>query len=60
MANACPNLLLEPKLERPFPFTKQQIKVKSYCIHTSRENFDPHIGCGECHPLPPIFEQEKI
>jgi hypothetical protein len=54
-ANACENMVLEPRLERPFPFIKQRVAVKSYCVKTMRESFDPHIGCGECHPLPSIF-----
>lgn len=56
-ANACSNLVLEPRLERPFPFLKRQVRVKSYCIRTGREGFDPHIGCGECHLLPSIFTE---
>jgi hypothetical protein len=59
LANACPNLILQPQLERPFPFLKQRVKVKTYCTQTSRAGFDPHIGCGECHPLPPIFTGEQ-
>lgn len=57
-ANACKNLVLEPHLGRPFPFTKNQVKVKAYCSKSLREGFDPHIGCGECHPLPPAFTGE--
>jgi len=44
-----------PTLERPFPFIKQRVKVTAMCIKTIRSGFDPHVGCGECHPLPPIF-----
>jgi hypothetical protein len=58
-ANACPNLILEPRLERPFPFLKQRVSINTYCTKTLRESFDPHIGCGECHPVPPIFEKES-
>lgn len=54
-ANACENMVLEPRLERPFPFIKQRVQVKPYCVKTTREGFDPHIGCGECHPLPSVF-----
>jgi hypothetical protein len=46
---------LEPRLERPFPFIKRQVKVKTFCSKTERKGFDPHIGCGECHPLPSVF-----
>jgi hypothetical protein len=57
LANACNNMILEPRLERTFPFMKNQVRVKASCSKTFREGFDPHIGCGECHPLPPIFSK---
>jgi hypothetical protein len=31
------------------------VRVKAYCRKTNRDVPEPHIGCGECHPLPPIF-----
>jgi hypothetical protein len=60
LANACPNLVLEGQVERPFPFIKRQVKVKSYCTKTSRDVAEPKIGCGECHPLPTIFSGDFI
>jgi len=54
-ANACSHLQLQPSLARPFPFIKQEVRVKPYCQKTNRSGFDPHIGCGECHPLPDVF-----
>lgn len=56
-SNACEHMILEPRLDRPLPFLKQQVKVKTYCSKSLRANFDPHIGCGECHPLPAIFDE---
>jgi hypothetical protein len=58
-ANACQHLVLEPTLGRPFPFTKQRVEVKPYCIKTGKSGFDPHIGCGECHSLPAVFLGDK-
>lgn len=55
LANACPNMLLEPRLDRPFPFLKRQVRIQAVCVQSSRKGFDPHIGCGLCHPLPPEF-----
>jgi len=55
LANACKFMVLGPALTRPFPFTKQQVRVRAYCEKTQREGFDPHIGCGECHVLPDVF-----
>ena len=57
-ANACTHMVLDPRLERPFPFIKRQVRVRAYCTKSLREGFDPHIGCGECHPLPPAFSGE--
>lgn len=54
-ANACAHLVLEGHIERPFPFTKRKVAIKAYCTKTQRDVPEPHIGCGECHPLPPIF-----
>lgn len=56
-ANACDNMILEPSLIRPFPFIKRKVAVEARCSKTKRHGFDPHIGCGECHPLPPIFQE---
>lgn len=57
MANACEFMILEPHLHRPFPFLSQQVQVIPRCEKTGRSGFDAHIGCGECHPLPAIFEK---
>jgi len=53
LANSCKSMILEPRVERTFPFLKRQVKVNTYCKKNNRSNFDPFIGCGECHPLPP-------
>jgi hypothetical protein len=55
MANACQYMMLTPKVVRKFPFTKRQVEVTTYCSKTNRSGFDPHIGCGECHTVPPEF-----
>ncbi len=60
LANACPNLELRPRLARPFPFLYQQVNVQPFCNQTKRTGFDPHIGCGECHPLPAIFNDTPL
>jgi hypothetical protein len=60
LANACTNLSLIPQLSRSFPFTKQQVKVQTFCSKTGRSGFDAHVGCGECHALPPEFLDAKV
>ncbi|UCH60139.1 MAG: hypothetical protein JSV61_01325 [Anaerolineales bacterium] len=56
-ANACTYMQLKPSLARPFPFIKQEVRVSPSCQKTNRSGFDPHIGCGECHPVPDVFSQ---
>ena len=48
-SNACQFMVLEPHIVRPFPFTRREVRVKTFCNKTHRKGFDPHIGCGECH-----------
>ena len=57
LANTCPNMILIPKLVRKLPFGKQEVRVQTFCRKTEVAGFDPHIGCGECHKLPPEFEK---
>jgi hypothetical protein len=60
MANACEFMQLRGEVSRPFAAAfKQRVKVMAFCEKTMRSGFDPHIGCGECHPLPPVFELKK-
>jgi len=59
IANACPNLVLEPRLGRPFPFIKQKVQVLASCSQSGMHGFDPHIGCGNCHQLPAVFTQNN-
>jgi hypothetical protein len=57
LANTCPYMVLIPKLVRKLSFGKQEVRVQTFCKKTERSGFDPHIGCGECHTLPPEFEE---
>jgi hypothetical protein len=59
-ANACEFMHLRAEVGRPLTAGFQpRVKVTSFCEKTGRSGFDPHIGCGECHPIPPIFEVKK-
>lgn len=55
-ANACEEMVLTPRMTRPFPFTKQQVQVKTFCKCTERVGFDPYTGCGDCHNLPFVIK----
>jgi hypothetical protein len=59
-ANACEFMSLRGEVTRPLSAVFQKrVKVTAYCEKTGRSGFDPHIGCGECHPIPTIFEVKK-
>jgi hypothetical protein len=59
-ANACENLTLRASVGRPLMAAFQRrVQVSAYCQKTNRLVAEPHIGCGECHPIPPIFDVKK-
>jgi len=60
LANACPHLMLRPQIIRPFPFTRQQVRVDALCTKSGRAGFDPYIGCGDCHSLPHEFWNTRL
>ena len=51
-ANACEHMVLEGRVERPFFILKPRVEVEAYCHKCECNVGDPHIGCGQCHPLP--------
>lgn len=58
-ANACESMRLRATAARPLTAGFQRrVRVSVYCEKTGRSGFDPHIGCGDCHPIPPLFEVE--
>lgn len=55
-ANACEFLQLRAQVSRPLGAAFQKrVQLNAYCDKTGRNVKEPHIGCGECHPLPPSF-----
>jgi hypothetical protein len=59
-ANACESMQLRGEVIRPLAAAfRRRVNVTAYCERTHRSGFDPHIGCGECHPLPSVFEVKK-
>lgn len=57
-ANACPHLILEGTVRRPFFLLKRRVEINASCSRTLRHGFEPRVGCGDCHILPPIFSGE--
>ncbi len=60
LANACPHLILQGRVERPFPYIKRKVTVQAYCTKTARDVPEPKVGCGECHRLPSLFTGEQL
>lgn len=59
-ANACEFMRLRAVVTRPLTAGfRPRVKVTAFCEKTERTGFDPHIGCGVCHPIPPVFEVKK-
>jgi hypothetical protein len=59
-ANSCEFMNLRGEVTHPLMAGFQsRVKVTASCEKTSSSGFDPHIGCGVCHPMPPLFEVRK-
>ena len=55
-ANACETMQLEGEVTRSLgSLFQKRVEVRARCSKTGLAGFDPHVGCGECHPVPEIF-----
>jgi hypothetical protein len=53
-ANACEFMTLTAKITRPaLALFKPRVQISAFCEKTERNVVEPHIGCGECHPILP-------
>ncbi|MBE0699789.1 MAG: hypothetical protein IH586_22915 [Anaerolineaceae bacterium] len=59
LANACENLELNAHVKRSFLGIIRNIEISAYCTLSKQAVKEPHIGCGQCHPLPPVFLDKK-
>jgi hypothetical protein len=59
LANACPNMILKPDISGKLLKFKRRVKITAYCTKVNRAVSEPEIGCGECHPLPPVFTEKE-
>jgi hypothetical protein len=56
-ANACENISMTAKITKPaIALFKPRVQVSSFCKKTQQIVSEPHIGCGECHPILPKIE----
>ena len=59
-ANACDHMQLRAKVNRSLiALFMRRVQVTAFCEKTNTEVREPHVGCGKCHPLNPIFEVKK-
>lgn len=59
-ANGCEYMRLRPTLARSLRTVfRRRVRVSTYCEKSGRSLFDPHLGCGECHPPLPFAVQEE-
>jgi hypothetical protein len=59
-ANACEFLQLRGKIIRPLSAGfMRRVEVLASCEKSNKNVNEPQIGCGECHPIPSIFESKK-
>ncbi len=59
-ANVCEFMRLRPRVGRSLlTLFRKRVQVEAYCEKSQSMVADPHIGCGQCHPLPPVFELRK-
>jgi hypothetical protein len=58
-ANACENLILQAKVKRGLLGFGRRVEVKAYCKKAQKTVDKPEIGCGLCHPLPPVFSEDE-
>ena len=58
-ANACRFMSLQAHVEELFLGLVRRVKVSAYCSESQSIVTEPHLGCGQCHPLPPEFDIKK-
>ena len=57
-ANACETMVLTPKVTRSIiNLFKSAVEVSAFCQKTLRDVKEPHVGCGECHPINFVVKQ---
>lgn len=56
-ANACEFMELQGQVKRFLGVFKKQVVVSAYCTKSNQKVTEPQVGCGQCHPLPPGFNQ---
>lgn len=58
-ANACQNMELKAEVRRSFLGLVRNVQVSAYCHLSHQAVKEPHVGCGQCHPIPFNLPDEK-
>jgi hypothetical protein len=58
-ANACESLVLHGEVKRTMGVLKKRVIVTASCMKSNTIVTEPHVGCGQCHPIPPVFEKPE-
>ncbi len=57
-ANACEDMRLNARIQRLFFILSPEVVVSAHCSKSNQNVQEPHVGCGQCHSLPPVFTGE--
>lgn len=58
-ANACGNMELKARVRRSLLGLIKRVEVTAFCSKSQSTVAEPHIGCGQCHPIPSVFLNNK-
>ena len=54
-ANSCEHMELNAQVNRSLFGLIKKVEVNAFCKKSQQAVLEPHVGCGQCHPLPPVF-----
>jgi hypothetical protein len=57
-ANACPNMIMEGKVEAGLLGLRRRVRISVFCKYSQTAVREPEVGCGHCHELPKIIVDE--
>lgn len=58
-ANSCEHMELSAEARRALLGLVKSVNVSAYCRKSNQVVTEPHVGCGQCHPLPDIFTEQS-
>lgn len=58
-ANSCENMVLHGSIRPGLLGLGKSMKITAFCTKSQKSVSEPHVGCGQCHPLQDIFIGEQ-